>query len=907
MNVLPNSRKLNGVSLVEYLQEDNNSLVATAANTEDQYDYPIDLTQKEQEAIVRKRYHNNNVKKHAVSKTSPPLRSTASLDNENNNQSLSAPGSTPPCSSTNNVKEKRILSSHSKQSSSHIRIIRSKKQQQQHKKMISKSTTTTMTKNYHLPMIQSASAHNGTFRRCHRHTLDFSTMDSGVLDHQILRRANSLCNSSIYSTFASPSQINTTFSSSSSSSASSSSSSSAASLSVSNSSSSCMADPHKDTISIQYVSQPKQHHSTEKQSTQQQQQHQEGAMKHRSNQQEMEPEESLQKRLWNEDVTLCPKEEIAEFLGSPKSSRPKVLMLYMNNFDFANQRLDAAFRTLCAKLYLKAESQQLDRIIEAFAKRYYECNPTTLFHCFDVVYAVAYSLLLLNTDLHVVNDWTNKMTRSSFIKNTMETIQSLVFPHLTDTTTFSQQRKRCASLVSHQSMDSASYHLERNDSSPSTISYLNDEDTPHYHSDCSSQSISGGSSPITTTSNLSQKFDAFKSNISRKSITCSSDGLTRTQKTWLADVEGLLKEMYAAVKSHRIDQAEIMVPAVPAIPPQTTALHRSRTLPKNTMDQLDGSLRRGRRRRGQSVIIDRNSTPMDDLLNIYKELPLLPNVRKQDMFKQGLVMRKHVMERTDKRARHRQWQLCYLVITDTELIMYKPTQQQPMDDTDKGRRRKSTSMMLWNPSTSFSSLQDIVHQHPHWQADEEQAPLATLEMNHTYATAIPPPGWNSQRPHVFRLETGDGGLWLFESVDLFAVQAWVEACNMTAAKISKGPLPGAICNIDYGWGAKWDNTTQEFAGVPVWYPPTPCMVNSTLSINQQYLDIEVQITQLNKQLNEHRELKLSVDKKFGAGHQACVNSMQALTNWDKKLHFILHELIKLRCYKDMLLQLQIMF
>lgn len=72
MNVLPNSRKLNGVSLVEYLQEDNHSLVA--ADAEDQYDYPIDLTQKEQEAIVRKRYHyrnsghHGNVKKHAVSK-----------------------------------------------------------------------------------------------------------------------------------------------------------------------------------------------------------------------------------------------------------------------------------------------------------------------------------------------------------------------------------------------------------------------------------------------------------------------------------------------------------------------------------------------------------------------------------------------------------------------------------------------------------------------------------------------------------------------------------------------------------------------------------------------------------------------------------------------------------------------
>lgn len=72
MNILPNSRKLNGVSLVEYLQEDNNSLVlAATANTDDQYDYPIDLTHKEQETIVRQRYHHNkhaNVKKHAVSK-----------------------------------------------------------------------------------------------------------------------------------------------------------------------------------------------------------------------------------------------------------------------------------------------------------------------------------------------------------------------------------------------------------------------------------------------------------------------------------------------------------------------------------------------------------------------------------------------------------------------------------------------------------------------------------------------------------------------------------------------------------------------------------------------------------------------------------------------------------------------
>lgn len=46
----------------------------------------------------------------------------------------------------------------------------------------------------------------------------------------------------------------------------------------------------------------------------------------------------------------------------------------MSHFDFTCQRLDAAFRTLCAKLYFKAEAQQMDRILEAFASRYWECH-----------------------------------------------------------------------------------------------------------------------------------------------------------------------------------------------------------------------------------------------------------------------------------------------------------------------------------------------------------------------------------------------------------------------------------------------------------------------------------------------------------------------------------------------------
>jgi hypothetical protein len=41
--------------------------------------------------------------------------------------------------------------------------------------------------------------------------------------------------------------------------------------------------------------------------------------------------------------------------------------------------LSAFIRRMCSKLYLKAESQQLDRILEEFARRYWECNPHTVY------------------------------------------------------------------------------------------------------------------------------------------------------------------------------------------------------------------------------------------------------------------------------------------------------------------------------------------------------------------------------------------------------------------------------------------------------------------------------------------------------------------------------------------------
>src|SRR5204863_3919991 len=72
-----------------------------------------------------------------------------------------------------------------------------------------------------------------------------------------------------------------------------------------------------------------------------------------------------------------------------------------------------------------AESQQVDRILDAFAKRWCECNPNHGFKAIDVVHTICYSVFLLNTDLHMA-DIESKMTKAQFVKNTIPTILRVV-------------------------------------------------------------------------------------------------------------------------------------------------------------------------------------------------------------------------------------------------------------------------------------------------------------------------------------------------------------------------------------------------------------------------------------------------------------------------------------------------
>ena len=136
-------------------------------------------------------------------------------------------------------------------------------------------------------------------------------------------------------------------------------------------------------------------------------------------------ERLMAKRLFEGDETIATKETAAAWLGDPSIARGRIRKAYLELFQFKNLTILAALRSLCGKLYLKGEAQQVDRILDAFSTWWFTCNPNNGFKATDVVHTICYSLLLLNTDLHQAEIET-KMTRTQFLKNILPTIRRVV-------------------------------------------------------------------------------------------------------------------------------------------------------------------------------------------------------------------------------------------------------------------------------------------------------------------------------------------------------------------------------------------------------------------------------------------------------------------------------------------------
>ena len=74
--------------------------------------------------------------------------------------------------------------------------------------------------------------------------------------------------------------------------------------------------------------------------------------------------------------------EASAWLGDAGQSRERVRMAYMGLFDWTNMDMLAALRGLCERIVLKGETQQVDRMLEAFSRRWCQCNVNHGFRSF---------------------------------------------------------------------------------------------------------------------------------------------------------------------------------------------------------------------------------------------------------------------------------------------------------------------------------------------------------------------------------------------------------------------------------------------------------------------------------------------------------------------------------------------
>ncbi|XP_043925401.1 PH and SEC7 domain-containing protein 2 [Protopterus annectens] len=128
---------------------------------------------------------------------------------------------------------------------------------------------------------------------------------------------------------------------------------------------------------------------------------------------DLEAAKRLAKRLFNlEGFKRC---DVARQLGKNNEFSKLVAEEYLSFFDFSELSLDKALRTFLKAFPLMGETQERERVLAHFSRRYSRCNPDDIFSE-DGIHTLTCALMLLNTDLHGHNIG-KKMSCQQFITN----------------------------------------------------------------------------------------------------------------------------------------------------------------------------------------------------------------------------------------------------------------------------------------------------------------------------------------------------------------------------------------------------------------------------------------------------------------------------------------------------------
>ncbi|CAL5866599.1 uncharacterized protein PFLUO_LOCUS808 [Penicillium psychrofluorescens] len=577
-------------------------------------------------------------------------------------------------------------------------------------------------------------------------------------------------------------------------------------------------------------------------------------------------------KLFDSQDQVVGNEPAAAWLGDP--DRAKVREAYMRFFNWSNVNILAALRSLCERLVLKGETQQVDRVLDAFSNRWCDCNPSHGFKATDVVHTICYSLLLLNTDLHLA-DIDQKMTKSQFVRNTMPTIHRVA-------------------------MDAAPEGFD-------TLRPVNRTKTTPQSLDATPTSARSATFPLGDGSHGSLDVDSVRGPVDASNDTgpLVSVPFTGTVRAWEQQVESVLKEFYNSIQKERLPlygaQPEREVSRMHSnnfLGPSMGTLRRSpSTISKSgsdiyprgrSADSRHGAARwssKPRSRAGrlyppsfmgssrtslddqsslwsptasstwskyslgrftsasvdsfgseyprgeyqqsigfanalsQAIIREDSATSVYSYEDNERTMPLLEDetlaLAGAPWAKEGSLKHKHHLDAVDKRAKDRNWNECFAVIQQGWMRLFS--------FNSKSMRQKA------------KQRGGVVVGGGNWTENAEE--LWKFMLRQTIASALPPPGYSKSRPHVWALSLPTGAVHLFQAGTPDIVREFVSTANYWSARLSKEPLVGGISNIEYGWSDNVINTAlvnPEGRSPPPGSGPRPSIQSSIRSsIDQQ--------------------------------------------------------------------------
>ncbi|EUC39345.1 hypothetical protein COCCADRAFT_80528 [Bipolaris zeicola 26-R-13] len=567
-------------------------------------------------------------------------------------------------------------------------------------------------------------------------------------------------------------------------------------------------------------------------------------------------------QIYSGDESSGLKAQAAAMLGDVTLSSTRTRKAFMDLFDWTGFNILAAMRDLCGKIILKAETQQVDRILMSLSERWCECNSNHGFKAVDVVHTICYSILLLNTDLHLA-DIESRMTRSQFVRNTLPTVvrvcQDAVKAAGEETLRPQSTHFRRPSLPWNE-------RSEPNSPGPEATNFTGDaafEEPAEARKTRSRLSIRP---PAKSGSEALVSYDGTGS----ESNTLVNTPYNGPMKGWEMQIETVLKEFYDSIRKQRLPlhgSSDLVVhhqpsnnnlsvtgmlrrtPSVLSKAPSDNTSYRGRSQNDlRSMGNRWASKNRSKQRLYPSSTVASSRTSLDDqsvwspagsstwsrysygktgtsmsvdsLGSHFAHGDYQQAIGFANALSQAIIREEGMTIASDEEFSR----VAPLLEDETLELVGAPWAKEGILKHKRhletvGRKAKDRTwnecfavvekgcMRLFSFSMNSKAARQKSKTKPstggvvgggNWMDNAEA--LDSFQLRQTIASALPPPGYSKTRPHVFALSLPNGAVHLFQVGTPDICREFVCTVNYWSARLSKEPLTGGVSSMEYGWG-----------------------------------------------------------------------------------------------------------